>query len=371
MDPSVLLQPLLHFWYFIPLLLLLAVLRSPWFKGHLGEFIVNVSARLFLDKDRYHLIKNVTLPTEDGTTQIDHIIVSRYGVFVVETKNMKGWIFGNAQQRQWTQKIFRHNQKFQNPLHQNYKHVKTLQALLGLTESQIHSLVVFLGDATFKTEMPPNVTKGRGYLRFIESHLNTVLTPEQVSEVIERIAARRLTASFKTHRAHVRHVQEIVAGKTQQMDFGGATDRDRLIHRNEPRRKGGGLKPKLAIIAVMVVFVYLGGPGELTRLVAGSVAQSVQANVTARPEVEAPKIQPNLEAERARQAEDQRQRLAEARQAKERAFERAFNENYVAPEGCDNWKSDRHMVECVNYGMRAKAAFHESYFGAGSAGAEG
>lgn len=89
MDSSVLtqLQSLLKFWYLIPLVLLVTILRSPWFKGHLGEFIVNVSARLFLDKDRYHLIKNVTLPTEDGTTQIDHIIVCSCGVFVVETKN--------------------------------------------------------------------------------------------------------------------------------------------------------------------------------------------------------------------------------------------------------------------------------------------
>lgn len=62
----------------------------PWFKGMLGEFVINVSAKLFLDKKQYHLIKNVTLPTEDGTTQIDHIIVSKFGVFVVETKNMTG-----------------------------------------------------------------------------------------------------------------------------------------------------------------------------------------------------------------------------------------------------------------------------------------
>ena len=83
----------------------------------MGEFAVNVSAKLLLDKERYHLIKDVTLPTTDGTTQIDHIIVSIYGVFVVETKNMKGWIFGSPQQKTWTQKIYKHSQKFQNPLH--------------------------------------------------------------------------------------------------------------------------------------------------------------------------------------------------------------------------------------------------------------
>ena len=83
-------------WYLIPFFLVAAVIKSPWFKGRAGEAVVNLSAKLFLDKTRYHLIKNVTLPTEDGTTQIDHIIVSRYGVVVVENKKKKGWNIGNA-----------------------------------------------------------------------------------------------------------------------------------------------------------------------------------------------------------------------------------------------------------------------------------
>ncbi|MBW0147233.1 nuclease-related domain-containing protein [Marinobacter arenosus] len=216
MDPSVLIKPLLHFWYFIPFVLLLAILRSPWFKGHLGEFIVNASSRLFLDKDNYHLIKNVTLPTEDGTTQIDHIIVSRYGMFVVETKNLKGWIFGSAKQRQWTQKIFKHSQKFQNPLHQNYKHVKTLQSLLGLGDEQVHSLVVFVGDSTFKTPMPENVTSGGGYIRFIKAQMETRLSDDEVQTVIETIESGRLAATFRNHRRHVAHVKEIVVKKESE-----------------------------------------------------------------------------------------------------------------------------------------------------------
>lgn len=216
MDFSPLFQPLFYaLWYLIPLGILTGLVKLPWFKGWLGESLVNVSVRLFLDKRVYQLIRNVTLPTEDGTTQIDHIIVSPYGVFVVETKNMKGWIFGNAHQRQWTQKIYRHSQKFQNPLHQNYKHVKTLQALLGLSDAQIHSVVVFMGDTTFKSEMPANVTRGGDYLRFIKSHQEQVLAREQVKEVVDRIASGRLQASFKTHRDHVKHVQAIVENKAK------------------------------------------------------------------------------------------------------------------------------------------------------------
>lgn len=200
-------------WYLIPLAILVTVIRSPWFKGKAGEAMVNISARRYLDKTRYHLIKNVTLPTEDGTTQIDHIIVGRYGVFVVETKNMKGWIFGNAKQRQWTQKIYRHSQKFQNPLHQNYKHVKTLQSLLALDDGQVFSLIVFVGDSTFKTEMPKNVTQGGGYIRFIKSKTQQRLSDAEVQDVVEKIESGRLAATFRTHRAHTAHVKDIVARK--------------------------------------------------------------------------------------------------------------------------------------------------------------
>ena len=197
------------FWYFIPLLIIAAVFKSPWFKGVLGEFIVNLSTKFLLNKNDYHLLKNVTLPTEDGTTQIDHIIVSVYGIFVVETKNMKGWIFGKENQRTWTQKIYKHSNKFQNPLHQNYKHVKTLQHILGLTDSQIHSLVVFVGDSTFKTNMPDNVTYGGGYARYIKSKKQPVLSNPEVTEIIARIKQGRLNQSFKTNRAHVKHVKDI------------------------------------------------------------------------------------------------------------------------------------------------------------------
>jgi len=110
------------------------IFRTPWFKGWFGELQVNLAARLLLDKNTYHLIKNVTIPTDDGTTQIDHIIVSPYGVFVVETKNVSGWIFGKERDAQWTQKLHgNHSQKFQNPLRQNYcmmQHLRPMPASL-------------------------------------------------------------------------------------------------------------------------------------------------------------------------------------------------------------------------------------------------
>ncbi|MFZ4699892.1 MAG: NERD domain-containing protein [Candidatus Methylumidiphilus sp.] len=213
MDFTPILKQALLFWYFVPIIILLGILKSPWFKGLVGEAKVNLAIRLFLNKKEYHPIKNVTLPTEDGTTQIDHIIVSKYGIFVVETKNMKGWIFGDPNQPTWTQKIYRHTSKFQNPLRQNYKHTKTLESSLGLNGNQIHSVIVFVGDCMFKTEMPENVTYAGGFIRFVKSKRDVVFSSAEIEKIIASIESTRLSPSFKTHFNHVKHVKSIVNEK--------------------------------------------------------------------------------------------------------------------------------------------------------------
>ncbi|BBO67824.1 DNA-binding protein [Desulfosarcina alkanivorans] len=175
--------------------------------------MVHIFAKIQLDKDKYHLLRNVTLPTANGTTQIDQIIISEYGVFVIETKNMKGWIFGSVKQKTWTQKIFKYTKKFQNPLHQNYKHVKTLKSLLALTDQQIFSVVVFVGSSTFKTKMPDNVIKGPGLMKYIKSKKQQVILSADVPMILSKIDADRLLPSRQTTKAHVEHVKEIVEEK--------------------------------------------------------------------------------------------------------------------------------------------------------------
>ncbi|WMN64883.1 nuclease-related domain-containing protein [Vibrio parahaemolyticus] len=199
-------------WYLVPLLLIVSVFKSRWLKGVFGEFLVNRLLSKLPESD-YTLIKDVTLPTNDGTTQVDHIVVSRYGIFVVETKNMKGWIFGSARQKQWTQKIYRHSSKFQNPLHQNYKHIKALETLLGCSEEHLHSVIVFIGDSTFKTEMPPNVTYARGSIRYIQKFNDVVFSDNDYARLTESINRLKLKRGVITDLKHRKHVKEVVASK--------------------------------------------------------------------------------------------------------------------------------------------------------------
>ena len=208
MDPTLVLAPLVNaFWWLIPLALLGALLKSSRVKGIVGERLVRWALRLRLDRATYRAVHDLTLPTPDGTTQIDHVVVSPYGIFAIETKNMKGWIFGGARQAQWTQKIYRHTTRFQNPLLQNYKHVKALQALLDVHPETIHSVVTFVGASTFKTPMPENVTRGARFIGYIKSFRDPVFTEAAVEAILRRIADGRLKPGAATNRAHVRSLQ--------------------------------------------------------------------------------------------------------------------------------------------------------------------
>ncbi len=203
MDVTALMAVLLNqLWFLLPLFLLATIAKSPWFKGMIGEWLLNLSIRLFLDRQEYHLLSNVTLPLEQGSTQIDQVLVSRFGVFVIETKNMKGWIFGDPRHKRWTQQLFRRRHGFQNPLHQNYLHLMTLKSLLGLADHQLHSIVYFIGDCTFKTPMPENVMR-RGLVSYIKRKTTPVLSTADVDRIVDTIQQGRLTASWQTHRQHV------------------------------------------------------------------------------------------------------------------------------------------------------------------------
>lgn len=200
-------EALLNVWYLVPLAIIILFFKSPYFKGKLGELIVNLSVTKKLDSKIYHLLKDVTLPTFDGTTQIDHIVVSIYGIFVIETKNMKGWIFGGKKQKTWTQKIYKQSNKFQNPIHQNYKHIKTLAKIPNIEEEKFYSVIVFTGESKFKTPMPENVLD-RNYTRYIKSKGDVLLSENSVQKVISHIQSEQLEKSFKTNKEHVRRLKE-------------------------------------------------------------------------------------------------------------------------------------------------------------------
>ena len=101
-------------------------------KGWFGEKLTTFGMWLRLDEGVYRRIDDIILPSSNGTTQIDHVLVSTFGIFVIETKNMQGWILGGEKDGTWCQSIYGHKTRFQNSLHQNFRHVECLAGFLRL-----------------------------------------------------------------------------------------------------------------------------------------------------------------------------------------------------------------------------------------------
>lgn len=72
-------------------------------KGKRGE--TRVSLILSRLPEEYTILNDLVFQTENGTTQIDHVVVSKYGVFAIETKNYRGEIYGDDNRKEWTQLI--------------------------------------------------------------------------------------------------------------------------------------------------------------------------------------------------------------------------------------------------------------------------
>jgi len=148
----------------------LVVGSRPQFHGYDAEH---------LDPNVYYHFKNLIIPTARGTSEIDHLIVSRYGLFVFELKDRSGWIFGDEKAKTWTAIHFGKKFRFENPLHQNFGHVMALRDLLGISRGTLHAAVVFRGDFQFKTAIPHGVLCHR-YVSWVKSQTIVLLGGEKV-----------------------------------------------------------------------------------------------------------------------------------------------------------------------------------------------
>ncbi len=138
----------------IPFLLLAGILvlkrQYPAIKGAVGERYVN--KELIKLGENYRIYHDLYVPNgEGGTSQVDHVVTSPYGIFVIETKHYEGWIFGGEKQKQWTQTIYKRKEKFLNPIWQNYGHIQTIKKYIDQEDfAYIHSIIAFSQNSTFK-----------------------------------------------------------------------------------------------------------------------------------------------------------------------------------------------------------------------------
>lgn len=191
----------------IAVFILFLILKSkiPAIKGAAGENIVS-SMLNFLPKDKYIVLNDVMLHTSHGTSQIDHVILSVYGIFVIETKNYKGWIYGGDNSENWIKNVYGNKYEFRNPLKQNYAHVKALQEILDIkTQKNFISVIAFSNKAKLKVHSSKHVVNFQDLNYTIRSYKNEVMTFEECT-----VLAQKLNSSTEyTKEQKKEHVKEV------------------------------------------------------------------------------------------------------------------------------------------------------------------
>jgi len=207
--------------------LFLSWYKSPKQKGKRGEN--RVYMELCKLPEGYHILNDLMLETEHGTTQIDHLVVSRYGVFAIETKNYKGEIYGNDNQQEWKQiivtrvryknkwwKVYKYVTKntFYNPIKQACGHAAQLEkALADVVHLRVVPIVVFVGDANISNVNSNHiVVYDTQLLSAIRSYTYKVITEEQLYTIKDRINQKNVRAvvSDRDHLRNVKNVSESV-----------------------------------------------------------------------------------------------------------------------------------------------------------------
>lgn len=173
------------------ILLILGILIDiyyPKFRGFMGEFWLKLELKK-LPKNKYKLLNDIMIEDEKGTHQIDHIVISKYGIFVIEMKNYYGLILGNQYKEKWYQCLGKNKYAFHNPMYQNYGHVKALSNALNLNEEVFIPIVCFSNQVKLKvTSNKPVVqvdTINRNILKYTEEIITCDLN--ELSSKIENV----------------------------------------------------------------------------------------------------------------------------------------------------------------------------------------
>lgn len=166
-------------------------------KGIEGETAVSIILYA-LDKSSYKIINNIVLKTGENTSQIDHVVISDFGVIVIETKNYKGWIFGYENSEYWTQAIYGYKSKFYNPIRQNSGHIRALRKCLAdyYPSLEYKSVIVFTESADIKVTSVTDVINTHRLLPIIKNCKSNNLSETDKNDIFQKINAANVAKTY-------------------------------------------------------------------------------------------------------------------------------------------------------------------------------
>lgn len=188
-------------------------LKTIFDKGNYGEFLTFC----MLEKmGESNILTNIYLPQKDGTTtEVDLLIINATGIYVFESKNYSGWIFGDEKNKMWTQSLKGgQKNKFFNPIWQNKGHISALDNYLNNQFSDaFYSYIIFSERCELKKVnfSSPNVSviKRNKLIREFKKHISVVanrLSTEEVQEIYSKLKLRTL-ADEETKKKHIEEIK--------------------------------------------------------------------------------------------------------------------------------------------------------------------
>lgn len=195
--------------------------------------------------EAYRIYNDVMLKGSTSTVQIDHVIVSVFGIFVIETKNYKGEIFGKEKERMW-RKLWKGTQKeFYNPVKQNKAHISALKMNTMMKNSNAYiPIIAFSNEADLRHLDTPLVklkSKNGTVVNFkhiiakITAFKEKVLSETQVEKICISIEQLRLD-SEKMAKKHVKNIEKSLEDRKFFSEYGNCPRcKGKLLLRNGRR----------------------------------------------------------------------------------------------------------------------------------------
>lgn len=184
-------------------------------RGTVGEYRTDYVLNNDALKELSYLrtISNVYVENNGNYTEIDVIALTEKGIYVMESKNYKGWIYGRAEDTNWTQ-CFKNGEKykFYNPVKQNEGHINKLSQYLGVDKDKMFSFIIFSDLGTLKSVPAPTsnmcIINRYNLLWVMKSELNrrpTIFTRREINELY----AKLLPLTQKTEAEKQQHIDRV------------------------------------------------------------------------------------------------------------------------------------------------------------------
>ena len=176
-------------------------------SGNVGE--LTLSSVLGSLPEYYHILDNILLQTKKGSTQLDHVIVSPFGIFVIETKNHKGMIFGDCLGQVWTQVLPGKGRfKLYSPVLQNQGHINHLSKQSGIPMQFMQGVIVFTNkDANLMNVNCPFCFNVDSLYSYIMSFDRPIFNEKQMYQIIKRLDKIN-TDGYLNRQKHVDYVNK-------------------------------------------------------------------------------------------------------------------------------------------------------------------